>query len=340
MPRVYANDLTAHLKRGLAPIYLVSGDEPLQLGEAADGIRSSARARGYSDREVLDVDARFDWGRLTAEANSLSLFAEQRIIDLRVPGGKPGTDGGKALVEYAGRPPEDTLLLITMPKLERSQMTSKWFKALERIGVVIQIWPVEGTKLPAWIERRMGAAGLNPAPGVVAMLAERIEGNLLAAAQEIDKLLLLNGPGTVTQEQLAASVADSARFDIFGLVDSALAGKAARCVRVLHGLQAEGTPAPVVLWALTREIRVLCSLAWEMEKGRSAAQAMAGRRDIWEKRKPLLSQGLQRIPPARWRRLLSSCGEADRAIKGQSRDAPWRLLEDIATGIAGKTAVG
>jgi DNA polymerase III subunit delta len=338
--RIYANELSARLKQGLAPIYLLSGDEPLQLGEAADKIRSSARARGYGDREVLDVDARFDWGRLAAEANSLSLFAEQRIIDLRIPGGKPGTEGGKALVEYAGRPPEDTLLLITMPKLERSQTASKWFKSLDRAGAVIQIWPVEGANLPPWIERRMRSAGLKPAPGVVAMLAERIEGNLLAAAQEIDKLLLLNGPGTVTQEQLAASVADSARFDVFGLVDSALAGKAARCVRVLHGLQAEGTPAPVVLWALTREIRVLCSLAWDIEKGRSAAQAMAGRRDIWDKRKPLLSQGLQRIRPARWRSLLSSCCDADRAIKGLSKDDPWRLLEDIATGIAGKTAIG
>ena len=220
--RIGIQQLERHLKQGLAPIYLLTGDEPLQMGESADSIRLQARRQGYSGRDILEADTRFDWGQLAAEANSLSLFAEKRILDLRIPGGKPGTTGGKALVEYTQRPAEDTLLLITLPKLERAQANSKWLKAVEKTGVVIAIWPLEGRQLPSWIEQRMRTAGFQPDSGVVEMLADRVEGNLLAARQEIDKLLLLYGPGRISPEQLTQSVADSARYDVFGLIDSAL----------------------------------------------------------------------------------------------------------------------
>ncbi len=336
--RVRLHELEAQLQRGLAPIYLLSGNEPLQMSEAADSIRAQARQQGYTSREILEADARFDWNRLTAEANSLSLFAEQRIIDLRIFTGKPGRDGVKILVEYAERPPPDTLLLIMLPKLERSQSNSKWVKSLEKAGVLIQIWPVEGNRLIPWLEQRMRKVGLTPAADVIPMLAERIEGNLLAATQEIDKLLLLHGPGVITPEQLADAAADSARYDVFRLVDSALQGKVARCERIINGLQAEGTAVTIILWALTREIRLLCSLASEVEKGRSPQQAIAGRREIWDKRKPLVRKGLQRLNTSGWRSLLLLCGEADRAIKGQDRRDPWLLLQDIATRMAGITA--
>ena len=184
--RVAAQDLKAHLARNLAPIYLISGDEPLQMGEAVDAIRVRARERGYRTREILEAGARFDWGHLTAQANSMSLFDDQRIIELRMVSGKPGTEGSKVLCEYAERPPQDTLLMITMPKLDKGQSSSKWFKSLQRNAVLVQVWPLESSRLPAWIEQRMRGNGLTPAPGVVGMLAERIEGNLLAAAQEID----------------------------------------------------------------------------------------------------------------------------------------------------------
>ncbi|MEJ1463123.1 MAG: DNA polymerase III subunit delta [Candidatus Sedimenticola sp. (ex Thyasira tokunagai)] len=335
--RARLHELGKHLQRGLAPIYLLSGSEPLQMGEAADSIRSQAQAQGYSSREIIDVDARFDWDRLAGEANSLSLFSEQRIIDLRIPSGKLGRDGGKALTEYAARPPEDTLLLITLPKMDRNQSNSKWFKSVEKVGVVVQIWPIEGERLPPWIEQRMRKVGLTPAPDVLPMLAERVEGNLLAAAQEIDKLLLLHGPGIITPEQLAESVSDSARYDVFGLVDTALNGKVAHALRMLNGLHAEGTAPAIVLWALTREIRLLCGLAGEVEKGRSPQQAMAGRRDIWDKRKPLVSRGLQRTKAPHWRKLLLLCGDTDRAIKGQSSDNPWRLMQTITSRMAGVT---
>ncbi len=333
--RVRPHELDSHLARKLAPVYLVSGDEPLQRQEACDAIRQRARQQGFSGREVLEAEKGFDWQQLLTAANSLSLFAEQRIIDLRIPSGKPGNDGGKALTAYAADLPPDTLLLITLPKLERGQDNSKWFKALERVGVVIQVWPVEGSRLPPWIEQRMRKSGLTPAPGVVEMLAERVEGNLLAATQEIEKLLLLHGPGVITPEQLAEAVSDSARYDVYGLADSALQGQVARGLRMLNGLRAEGTAAPVVLWALARDIRTLTSLAAEVAGGTPPARAIAARREIWDKRKPLISRGLQRLPLAQWQQLLQLCSRADRAIKGRDPADPWLLMQQIVTRMAG-----
>lgn len=334
--RVRPHELTSHIQRqGIAPIYLISGDEPLQMNDTADSIRALARAQGYSGRDVLEAGARFDWNELIAEANSLSLFAEKRIIDLRIPSGKPGREGGKALSEYAARPPEDTLLLITLPKLDKGQISSKWLKALEARGVFIQIWPIEGNRLHPWIEQRMRKAGLTPGPEVVAMLTERIEGNLLAAAQEIDKLKLLHGSGVITLENLQESVADSARYDVYALVDAALEGKVGRVVRMLNGLKAEGTAAPVVLWALAREIRMLCSLAQQVAQGRSPQQVVAGAREVWDKRKPLVGKGLQRLNIGQWRQLMQLCSLTDRAIKGQERQDPWLLLQRICSGMAG-----
>lgn len=334
--RVRPHELASHIERkGIAPIYLISGDEPLQMNETADAVRSAARAQGFSGRDILDAGSRFDWNELTAEANSLSLFAEKRIIDLRIPSGKPGREGGKALTEYAARPPEDTLLLITLPKLDKSQVSSKWLKSLESRGVFVQIWPIEGSRLYPWIEQRMRQVGLTPGPEVVTMLGERIEGNLLAAAQEIDKLLLLHGSGVITLEHLQESVADSARYDVYGLVDAALEGSLGRVVRMLNGLKAEGTPAPVVLWALTREIRMLCSLAQQVGQGRSPHQVVAAAREVWDKRKPLVSKGLQRLTLGQWRHLLQLCGLADRAIKGQDKQDEWLLLQRICSGMAG-----
>ncbi len=337
--RLRSNELAGRLKQGLHPIYVVTGDEPLQVDEAADLIRSVARTKGFDDRTIIEANRHFDWSELNHEADSLSLFAQQRILDLRLPSGKPGTTGGKALVEYAERPPQDTILLLTMPKLERSQGSSKWFKALDKAGAVIQIWPIEGQRLPPWIEQRMRNSGLIPEPGVVNMLSERIEGNLLAASQEIEKLLLLHGPGVISLEQLTAAVSDSARYDVFNLVDSALQGKTAYCVKIINGLRGEGTPAPVVLWALTREIRMLAELSYETGKGSSPQQAIAARREIWEKRRQLVRSGLQRLSSNSLRGLLILCGRTDRAIKGRESSDPWQLMQEITTRLAGKAII-
>lgn len=331
--RLRNDQLATQLQRELSPIYLISGDEPLQMQEAADEVRMAARNQGFTEREVLDAVAGFDWSALNAAAESLSLFGERRVLELRLSSPKVGTEGAKALSAYAERPPQDTLLLITLPKLERAQSNSQWYKRLEQAGVVVQIWPVEGNRLPPWIEQRLRRAGLVPEAGVVEMLADRVEGNLLAASQEIEKLLLQYGPGIITQARLAESVADSARFDVFGLVDTLLAGEAAKGLRMLQGLRAEGIAAPVVLWAISREIRALAQMAHEVEQGRSADQVMGAHR-VWDKRKPLVRRGLQRRP-ALWRQLLSICAMADRAIKGLEVADPWLLFEDLVLGMSG-----
>ena len=332
--RLRNDQLSDQLQRQLAPIYLISGDEPLQMQEAADEVRAAARSRGYTEREVLDAAAGFDWGALNAAAESLSLFGDRRLLDLRLQSPKVGPEGAKALSAYADAPPEDTLLLITLPKLERAQNNSQWYKRLEQTGVVVQVWPVEGDRLPPWIEQRLRRAGLIPEPGVVGMLADRVEGNLLAASQEIEKLLLQQGPGVVSQVQLAESVADSARFDVFGLVDTLLAGESAKGLRMLQGLRAEGVAAPVVLWALSREVRALARMAHEVALGRSDEQVMGAHR-VWDKRKPLVRRGLKRRP-ALWRALLVLCAEADRSIKGLERNDPWMLFEEVALGMSGQ----
>ena len=334
--KLRAEQLAAALNKGLAPVYVITGDEPLQLGEAADQIRAAARQAGYLSREIMEADARFDWNRLGEEANALSLFAEQKIIDLRLPRGKPGTAGARALVEYCANLPEDTLLLLTLPRVP---LTSKWIKSLDKAGVLIQVWPVDERNLPRWISARMQAAGLRPERGVAEMLAEHTEGNLLAARQEIEKLLLLHGEGAISQEQLLAAVSDSSRFDVYALVDAALAGRTARCTHILSGLKGEGIAPPVVLWALAREVRSLANMAAGVAAGVSLSQVM-GQARVWKNRIPLVSQGLKRLQGDDWNRLLEACQQTDAAIKGGVPGDPWLLLEQITLGIAGIPAPG
>ena len=332
--KINLTQLAAQIQKGLAPVYVLSGDEPLQIGEAADSIRQAARASGYSNREIMEANARFDWNSLMQEADSMSLFAEQKIIDLRITNGKPGRNGSTALCDYCANIPQDTLLLVTLPKLDRSQQNSKWYKALDQAGVSLQIWPIDAGRLPAWIEQRMQSVGLTAEPEAAEILADQVEGNLLAANQEIEKLLLLYGPGKITVEQLRGMIGDSARFDVFSLVDAALQGNSKRCVRILAGLQGEGIAAPVVLWALAREIRMMNTMSDAMKKGASSDQAMANAR-VWNNRKALVRQGLQRITANKWQTLLGNCQQADAAIKGASKESPWVLLEQVTLGMCG-----
>ncbi|MCF6280877.1 MAG: DNA polymerase III subunit delta [Candidatus Polarisedimenticolaceae bacterium] len=332
--RVRSDQLAGQLSRSLVPVYLISGDEPLQLGEAADAVRQAAKTQGYSDRLVMDHGTGFNWDELAAISAEMSLFSERRVIDLRLSTAKIGTDGSKALAAYAENPSADDLLLISCPKLEKAQQNAKWVKAIERVGVLVQVWPIDVAQLPRWIEQRLRSRGLNPEREVASMLAERVEGNLLAAAQEVEKLLLLNGPGAVTIEQMLSAVADSARFDVYGLVDAALQGNIARVTRMLDGLRGEGLAAPVVLWALAREIRMLCGMRFAIDSGEPAERVMANHR-VWDKRKPLVKKGLQRFSLQRWQRLLQQCGQADRLIKGQARGDPWQSLISIASQMAG-----
>jgi DNA polymerase-3 subunit delta len=327
--------LDAHLRGNLLPVYLVSGEEPLQMAEATDAIRAAARAQGYTERAVMHVESGFEWASLLATAQGMSLFAERRIIELRIPGTKVGDEGAKTLTAYAQAAPADTLLLVTLGKPERQ--LPKWLTALEGVGAFIQVWPVDHSQLPGWIGRRMQARGLQPTREAVQLLAERVEGNLLAAAQEIDKLRLLFGEGPLNADQVAEAVANSARFSSFELLDAALAGDGARAARILHGLRAEGVEPLAVLGLLLWEGRNLVSIAGEA--GRTSVDAAMAKHKVWEKRKPLIRAALSRHPPRRWQRLLLLGARIDRQVKGQEPGNPWDELLQLALFIAGVRVV-
>ncbi len=333
--KIYANQLQSHLKnRGLPAIILLSGDEPLQMAECCDMLRQQAKESGYLEREVLNVEVGFDWGQLMEQANALSLFAEKRILELRLPNAKPGTAGAKALQAYCASPAPDTILLITMSKLEAAASKSKWYKTLDSAGVVVPIWPIERAQLPRWIEQRMRAQGLQPAAEVANMLADRVEGNLLAASQEIEKLHLLYGNGLLDSQQLLDAVADSSRYDIFSLVDVVLLGDAARIIKMLEGLRGEGEEPILVLWALTREIRTLLNIAYDSRQN-GLSDSLLGRYRIWDKRKAAVRAALQRHSYPRWVQMLEQCAQIDRIVKGQKRGNAWDEIVSLALRMAG-----
>lgn len=323
--RIRPEQLNAALQKGLAPVYLVSGDEPLQLGEMADAVRKAARQAGFETREVFSADTGFEWNELTVSADSLSIFADKKIIDLRLPSGTPGTEGSKALVAYCERLPEDTLLLITAGKLASASLKTRWFEALDKAGCVIQVWPLEGQDLIRWLQQRMQNRGLQAEAEGLRTLASRVEGNLLAAAQEIEKLYVLYGAGHLSNQQILDVVADSSRFDVFKLMDGVLAASVNRVFRILSGLQAEGIAAPVVLWALTREARLLSKIKQALSQGQNR-ELVFKNNQVWDKRKQLVSEALGRLNDSDLNRILVLSAKADRQIKGQQQGDPWETL--------------
>ncbi len=334
MAKLRPDQLAGALRKGLSPVYLVSGDEPLLAQEACDQIRQAARKAGFSEREIHHVEAGFDWDHLLTSANSLSLFAERKVIELRIDNGKPGDKGGKALLSYCDNPSEDNLLLIVTPKLDGSSQRSKWYKTLEKTGTVIQIWPVAPTQLPRWIDQRLQQAGLQASRDAIDMLAARVEGNLLAATQEIEKLKLLAVDGQVSAEMISGAVADSARYDVFTLIDKALHGDARGAVRTLQGLKGEGTDATVILWALAREIRTLNQVQHAVQQGQPLDRA-AQNAGVWDKRKPLVSNALRRLKQAQLQMLLRKANGIDKAIKGLRNADAWDELMDLTLNLSG-----
>ncbi|MBU3070749.1 DNA polymerase III subunit delta [Aestuariicella sp. G3-2] len=334
MAKLRPDQLNGALRKQLAPVYLISGDEPLLVQESCDQIRQAARKAGFNERELHHAEASFDWDQLLTSANSLSLFAERKIIELRIDNGKPGDKGGKALISYCENPPEDTLLLIVMPKLDGSSQRSKWFKAVEKVAAFVQIWPIAPQQLPRWIDQRIQQAGMTASHDAIEMLAARIEGNLLAAAQEIEKLKLLAADGQISAEMIAGSVADSARYDVFTLIDKALHGDARAAVRTLQGLKGEGTDATVVLWALAREIRTLSQVAHAMQQGQPLDRA-AKSAGVWDKRKALVSNALRRLKLSQLQMLLRKANGIDKAIKGLRSADAWDELMDLTLNLSG-----
>jgi DNA polymerase-3 subunit delta len=337
--RLDFHKLSTHLKKqSLLPVYLVAGDEPFQHGEALDKIRQAARTQGYQEREILEQDTRFAWPQLAASGSAPSLFGNQRLIELRLSTSKIGKEGSEAVVSWFNRLPEDAILLISSPKLERSQGAGpKWIQAVEQHGGLVNIWPVNQKQLAGWLEQRLRTYHLIPEPGVAVWLAERVEGNLLAGAQEVAKLALLQDPGSLSLTQAINAVSDSARYSIFDLADSAIDGQADRCLHVLHTLQDEGTASALILWVLTKEVRLLTQLAFQVQQGMVLAQAIANRREIREQRRPSYARALAHFPAKYWQRLLLQCAQSDRAIKGINSADPWNLFEHIVLGLCGIT---
>lgn len=333
--QVSAEQLARQLASGLRPVYVVHGGEPLQTGEAVDAIRASARGRGFSERITFEPAADGDWAALEAEAASPSLFAPRRLLEVRLPGSRPGNAGAAALTRLAGRPLPDVLLLVVLGKLESKQRSAAWIEALDRTGVSVPTRPVAPAEMPAWVTARARRAGLDLSAEAAALLAERTQGNLLACAQEIEKLALLHPGARVDAREVLASAGESARYDVFDLVDAVLAGDTRRSVRVLEGLRAEGVEPPLVVWALAREFRTLASIARGLARGEPAAR-LFGRHRIWESRQAAVRSALDRHRPGRWLGFLRRLGQIDRMIKGLEPADPWHELSRLVLAMAGK----
>lgn len=316
------------LRKNLADVWLISGDEPLLVDEALVRIRAAARARGYDERQSHQAETGFDWRGWLAGFDSLSLFSSRRLVELRLPTGKPGVEGGKTLEAWAAHPPADTLLLVITPRLDKTSLSSKWASSLERAGILLQTMPPASERLPEWIGARMAARGLRADRDTLAWLATRVEGNLLAAHQEIEKLALLLPPGTVDLAAARAAVADVARYDVGDLSEAFLKADAVRFCRILDALRAEGEGLPLVLAVVGNEIRTLHRLATGVEHGRRLASLMQEAR-VWESRQGLLERALKRAGAQRLAWAMRALARLDRAAKGLLREDAWDELKQL-----------
>ncbi|HNJ76997.1 MAG TPA: DNA polymerase III subunit delta [Azospira sp.] len=332
--------LGAHLARELKPVYLVYGDEPLLVIEAGDAIRAAARKQGFDEREVLTAISGFDWNQLAMAAGNLSLFGGRKLIDLRIPTGKPGREGSAAIQDYCQRCTPDTLLLVTLPALDWKDEKAAWVTALAEAGATLKLNAPPLAELPAWIAGRLQRQGQGADREALVFIAERVEGNLLAAQQEIRKLGLLYPEKQLTLAEVREAVLDVARFDLDSLREALLAGDAARLTRTLDGLRQEGEAAPLVLWAMTEEVRALAQIRSGMEEGQPADMLMRDAR-VWGPRQAQMKRCLARITRGQAQEALTLAGRIDRVVKGIAGGDVWneflRLGLVLATPGKGQT---
>ena len=344
--QVNATQLPAHLAKTLRPLYTLHGDEALLVQEAADAIREAARAQGYTERTVHTVQgAHFDWGMVLAASNSLSLFADKQLVEIRIPSGKPGKEGSAALQQIADAAAgnDSTLTLVVLPRLDKATRTGAWFSALEGAGATVQIDPVERPALPQWIAARLAAQGQRVAPGeagqtTLTFFADRVEGNLLAAHQEIVKLGLLYPAGELSAAQIEAAVLNVARYDVFKLSEAVLAGRRDRVQRMLDGLQAEGESEVLVHYALAEDIRALKRVKDAMAAGRPLPMALREQR-IWGLRERLFERVLPHLSDSQLAGLLQAAHQVDGIVKGLKHPGwpaqPWAALHRLAQSLCG-----
>jgi DNA polymerase-3 subunit delta len=322
-----AEQLAASLQRGLAPIYLIGGEEPLLLEECCDQVREAAKAQGFIERELLQVESGFDWSELQ-QAAAPSLFASQKIIDLRLRTGKPGREGARVLSEWADAPDPNMVLLVSCEKWDASSRKSKWASRLESAGQRIDIWPIKASELPGWLEQRMRQHGMQPEPEVLNILADRLEGNLLAARQEIDRLALIKGAGPVTAEDVMRVVADSSRFDAFALAEHLLSGNLHNGLRVAAGLKRMGTPLPLLLGALLRELKTTEAFRLAMRAGEQESVVFR-RLNIWYNRQNTIRTAARRLHTRKLFEAFKLLALIDRQSKGRAAGDPWQNLDTL-----------
>lgn len=323
--KIYPEKLTAHLKGEPFPLYLVTGDDPLLMQETCDEIRAALRDKGFVERDLFHVETGFDWSEVLYSGNSMSLFSDKKIIELRMASSKPGDAGARALTELCQDPGEDNCVLLVMPKVDQNAQRSKWFKMLESKGALIQVWPIDARNLPRWIEKRFRMAGLKASPEAAVALADKVEGNLLAAVQEIERMKLCADGKEVDAATVLEGVADSARYDVFLLIDAVLAGNTARAVRILDGLKLEGTVPLFLVSMLAREVRSLASMWFAIHRGESEGAVMKRWR-VWDKRKQAVSRCLDRHTGKTLEDLHGRLVAVDRMVKGMDSGRAWDQL--------------
>jgi DNA polymerase-3 subunit delta len=338
--QITSDDLPRQLAKGLAPLYVVTGDALLLAIEAADSIRNAARAAGYSERETFVAEQHFKWAELRNSAQSLSLFAERKVIDLRIPSGKPGVEGGQALQDYVANMSPDILTLITLPRLDKTGQKSQWFTALERQAVLVTADDIPRNAMPGWIAGRLRRQEQSADKDTLEFLSDRCEGNLLAAFQEIQKLALLFPAGELSFEQVKDAVMDVARYDIFKLSEAMLGGNAERFARILDGLRAEGTATVLVLWAISEDIRTLGKVLQAVQRGGSIDGALRDAR-VWGPRQGLIGSAARRFKFPHVERGMQQAARLDKTIKGLRQGDVWDELLQLGMRFArqqGRTA--
>lgn len=331
--KITADRLSASLRKGLAPLYVFCSDEPLLVDEALEQLREHAGRAGCGEREAHVAERGFDWDGFIAGLQNMSLFSSRRLVELRLPTGKPGDIGARVLTDLAGSPDTGNIVVVLLPALDSQTMRSKWVSALAEAAVWVTAEPPSRENLPGWLRSRLAKAGLGADDEALDLLAARVEGNLLAAKQEIDKLAMLAGGERVTADAVREAVADGARFDVFQFADAALSGDVARAVRVLQALEREGEPEALVLWSLTRAVLDVADIAMRVERGQSLDQAMEAAR-VWRSRRALMSSAVHARSLPDVMRLVSCAARAERVVKGARPGQPWNALLEVALELA------
>lgn len=332
------NQLAAHLERTLAPFYMVHGDEPLLAMEAGDAIRAAARKAGCDEREVLVVEKGFDWDQFRATNANLGLFGSRKLVDLRIPSGKPGVDGAKALEASTARPNPDSILLVTLPKLDRAAQSSAWFMALADAGVAVPVFALERGELPDWITARLARQSQRASPETLAFLADRCEGNLFAAQQEIAKLGLLLPEGEIPYDAAERAVTDVARYDVAQLAEAWLAGDAVRALRIIAALEAEGEGLPLLLWQMGEDLHALAAIRDATSSGTHPAVALRNAR-VWGRRQAAMERAAKRVAADAVTPMLSALSRLDAMSKGIGVGNAWDDLRGLALTLAGHPAL-